>query len=102
MADGLAGGWIEPALDGGSIFDAAILAISSLPFAWGEGVEYLSSRCLLRTFRVRLATLGHFCPMMGVGVCDALTRCLGAFPAALRALCGVWWGFACCGILFPS
>ena len=37
----LAGGWIEPALDGGSIFDAAILAISSLPFAWGEGVEYL-------------------------------------------------------------
>ena len=37
----MAGGWIEPALDGGSIFDAAILAISSLPFAWGEGVEYL-------------------------------------------------------------
>ena len=41
MADGLAGIWIEPALDGGAIFDAAILAISSLPDAGGEGVRYL-------------------------------------------------------------
>ena len=31
----LAGGWIEPALDGGSVFDAAILDISSLPDAGG-------------------------------------------------------------------
>ena len=41
MADGLAGIWIEPALDGGSVFDAAIWAISSLPDARGGGVEYL-------------------------------------------------------------
>jgi hypothetical protein len=41
MVDRLAWEWIEPALDGGSVFDAAILAISSLPFAWGEGVAYL-------------------------------------------------------------
>ena len=39
MEGALAGGWIEPALDGGSIFDAAILAFSAMAYAGGEGVS---------------------------------------------------------------
>ena len=92
MVDALAGGWIEPALEGGSFSDAAIVAISSLPYAGGEGVEYLPPLCLLRTFRERLFNAPPYPPLLpddgGEGV-----RCVNALFGVISCpSVGFAWG----------